>query len=234
MRPTLLTSHTERSRPEGTARKDGARSALAFTLVELLVVIAIVGLLSALVLGVGNAAIKQMKRSKVKAQLNELVTAIESYKQKFGNYPPDNTNNYARNSLYYELMGAIYNPGAQTFSTVDGSSTMGTVAVQTTFGRDGFLHAFENPKDIKPLFELKSTDQKKKIWEVANNCVYVLAVTVPGNPTNELTGAGNIKINPWRYDASSTNRHNPGSYDLWAEVQIGDTTEIIGNWKSSQ
>ena len=39
------------------------------------------------------------------------------------------------------------------------------------------------------------------------------------------------QINPWRYDASSTNRHNPDSYDLWAEISIGGKTKIIGNWK---
>jgi hypothetical protein len=39
------------------------------------------------------------------------------------------------------------------------------------------------------------------------------------------------KINAWFYDVSSTNRHNPESYDLWTEYSGKNRTVVFGNWK---
>ena len=36
-------------------------------------------------------------------------------------------------------------------------------------------------------------------------------------------------VNPWRYNSSNPS-NNPNSYDLWAEIRVGDETIIIGNW----
>jgi hypothetical protein len=41
---------------------------------------------------------------------------------------------------------------------------------------------------------------------------------------------GGTKINSWRYNSTSP-IHNVGKYDLWAEVIIGNNTNVIGNWK---
>jgi len=40
----------------------------------------------------------------------------------------------------------------------------------------------------------------------------------------------NGDYNPWRY-VSSNALHNPEGFDLWAEVQVGGNTIVIGNWK---
>jgi hypothetical protein len=45
----------------------------------------------------------------------------------------------------------------------------------------------------------------------------------------------NGQLNFWHYDASSQYRHNPNSYDLWAEFTIsglhGHVTIVTnGNW----
>ena len=40
----------------------------------------------------------------------------------------------------------------------------------------------------------------------------------------------NGNYNPWRY-VSSNALHNPEGFDLWAEVQVGNKTVVIGNWK---
>jgi prepilin-type N-terminal cleavage/methylation domain-containing protein len=36
---------------------------------------------------------------------------------------------------------------------------------------------------------------------------------------------------PWRYNVTNPT-NNPGSFDLWVEVDIGGKKEIIGNWKN--
>jgi hypothetical protein len=57
----------------------------------------------------------------------------------------------------------------------------------------------------------------------------VCGLLVPTEFTNALIP------NFWHYDSSTTNRHNPGSFDLWAEFSIGSKSgrQILitnGNW----
>jgi len=63
----------------------------AFSLIELLVVISIIAVLAGLVVGVAPVASKRMREARIRAELAALVTAIESYKAKYGVYPPTTT-----------------------------------------------------------------------------------------------------------------------------------------------
>lgn len=61
----------------------------AFTLVELLVVITIIGMLAALITAAGTAAVNAAKRAKIRSTMGEIEFALEMYKNKYGEYPPD-------------------------------------------------------------------------------------------------------------------------------------------------
>ncbi|MDR1964635.1 MAG: type II secretion system GspH family protein [Planctomycetaceae bacterium] len=65
------------------------RISRAFTLVELLVVIVIIGILSSLVTVGVMSAVQAAKRAKIATEMNQITLALESYKNKFGEYPPD-------------------------------------------------------------------------------------------------------------------------------------------------
>src|SRR5260221_3678739 len=93
-----------------------------FTLIELLVVIAIIAILAAMVIPISGAVSVFKTKSRTKAELAEIETAIESYKAKLGHYPPDNSGNPALNQLYYELVGTT-NDG-RAFRTLDGDSSL--------------------------------------------------------------------------------------------------------------
>src|SRR5688572_6155428 len=60
-----------------------------FTLVEMLVVLAIIGVLAALLLPAVMSAIVRARTAAVAIELNQLNSAIESYKQDKGDYPPN-------------------------------------------------------------------------------------------------------------------------------------------------
>jgi prepilin-type N-terminal cleavage/methylation domain-containing protein len=62
-----------------------------FTLVELLVVIAIIGVLAAILIPTLYRVVVKARQNVIAQELNQLHLAIESYKQKFGDYPPDFT-----------------------------------------------------------------------------------------------------------------------------------------------
>lgn len=69
----------------------------AFTLVEMLVVITIIGILASLVTVGAYSAIEAAKRSRMRAELNNIAMAFSSYKEKFGDYPPSVMGKYRPN-----------------------------------------------------------------------------------------------------------------------------------------
>src|SRR5688572_23651521 len=222
-----------------------SKRARAFTLIELLVTIAIIGVLAALVLPLSGIASAKMRIARVKAELHRYVNAIETYKLETGEYPPDhgsmaktsgdNKDLYhtraAFNPLFYELSGAVYNN--QEFVTVSEEEKVVPNNLGLIFGRTGIRNSARNKFDIDykgftfkegQFAELAPTNGLP-----AGADIEVLRVPVPG-PFN-LIGTVEKKINPWFYDASSTNRHNKTSFDLWAEIVVQGKTNIIGNWK---
>jgi type II secretion system protein G len=60
-----------------------------FTLVEMLVVMAILGILAAILLPAIRAAITTAKINKIAQEIGQLNNAVEAYKLKYGDYPPD-------------------------------------------------------------------------------------------------------------------------------------------------
>jgi prepilin-type N-terminal cleavage/methylation domain-containing protein len=69
-------------------RRPLARSRGGFTLIELLTVMIIIGLLVALLLPAISAAVKSARNAAVSAEVNLLAQALESFKSKYGDYPP--------------------------------------------------------------------------------------------------------------------------------------------------
>ncbi|MGN6387397.1 MAG: type II secretion system protein [Verrucomicrobiota bacterium] len=226
----------------------------AFTLIELLVVIAIISTLAALVIPLSKVATTKMRVSRVTAELNSYVNAIENYKLEAGEYPPDNptlktldartkewTNAARNNPLYYELTGAYFSTnksGQNVFITIDRNEEIKPSTLKKYFGVDGIRNSARNPHD-RPFkgFTVREAQHRELFTGDADDVEY-LEVPVPGpqmidgRPRNS---AGNpnakTKFNAWYYDASSTNRHNPRSFDLWAEITIGKEVQVIGNWK---
>ena len=61
----------------------------AFTLVELLVVISIIGILMGLAVTAVNIGLKKAHEAAIKTELATIASGVESYKLKYGVYPPD-------------------------------------------------------------------------------------------------------------------------------------------------
>ena len=213
------TQHATRNRPR------------AFTLVELLVVIAMIAVLAALTFpAVGQARISIM-RSRARAELTNLETAIERYHDKLGYYPPDNAPNWAVNQLYYELLGTTNSSGV--FHTLDDSAQINATDIPIAFNNPnltGFLNCSRGGEDGLPggaafVKGLKGA-QYQAITNVGSTILYTVLRTTLDGPSIPLLDP---KLNPWRYNSSSP-QHNPKTYDLWIDVMAGSKTNRICNW----
>ena len=108
----------------------------AFTLVEMLVVIAVIAILAALIAPLAGNASKTGKINRTKAELAQLETAIEAYKNKKGFYPPSNANstNAMWNPLFYELTGTLTDKNQTTYQRLHGTETISAADIQAIFG----------------------------------------------------------------------------------------------------
>ena len=213
------------------------RETAAFTLVELLVVIAIIGLLASLVISGAGIGMVKARISRVQTERDALITAIEQYKKEKGYYPPDNTNNTAVNSLYYELTGAI------ATNNVNGSGSPGFVGVNleglntnqvfTLFNVGGIFNSSSDPGQ-PPVNFFKATGKSLRsgsfyITGTGGPTFTLFGVPVPPGPPSGFTLAGGQTITPWHYVVSNPT-NNTSEFDLWMDVTWSGKTNRISNW----
>jgi len=208
----------------------------AFTLIELLTVIAIMSVLAALIFPVTGAMKKKAIKVRAQSELAQVETAIERYKTKLGFYPPDaiNPGNEVIHQLYYELLGTTnWDDGPiKWYKTLDGGPKINAIALTAAFGSKvaGLMNSSsrgagdDSPGAVNFLTGLKPT----QIGELPSG-VKLLVCSVPW-PDNLPQPTTNPTLNPWRYDSSSSNRHNLDTYDLWVDIFLGGRTYRISNW----
>jgi prepilin-type N-terminal cleavage/methylation domain-containing protein len=209
------------------------RRTRGFTLIEMLVVISIIGILAGMTVGISRLASDKMRRSRIKAELQALVMAIEAYKAKYDVYPPDNKlassaryDPSAEHQLYYELTGCqlTNNQFQDQFFLI----TLSGADIKTLFGVGGFLNAHADLKETRNFLPQLKTNHVAalSLSRYASKPIYMLTVPVkgPAHP-NDTT----VKANVWHYNSSSPT-NNSGRFDLWADVVIGGKRHIIGNW----
>ena len=216
-------------------------SLAAFTLIELLVVISIIGVLSGFIIGGLKAAKTFQYKKTVTAELKFIENAIESYKTKYGSYPPDNQHPiiagspgydpYIYNQLYYELSGVTLAGGSYT--TLDGAATITAVDYNTAFGVGGIVNVTQGGGEDKIaaknfLVNLSSKQINTYISNKAIANTTVLITSVRG-PDISYQPFGVPDVNPFHYNSSHPT-NNPNSYDLWVDLVINGKTNRFSNW----
>jgi len=225
----------------------GFGSVRAFTLIELLVVIAVISLLASMIFPVTRAVARNKTRNRARVEMARIQAAVESYKAKLGHYPPDSTRP-GTNQLFYELVGTTATGGNKnTFTTLDGSSTLASSTISAAFGVGGFVNSTQGAgsDEAAPALAFLTglkPDQTALIPGAGGS--YKILI---GSPWKKLPALPNVDpkftvdpipvapgVNPWRYrchtDVNHPTLNNPDSYDLWLDVNIGGTVFRISNW----
>ena len=210
----------------------------AFTLVELLTVIAVIAVIAALIFPVANTVKRQAFIHNAQAQMSQLETALENYKSAYGFYPPSCPNGPLTNQLYYELEGTMLttNGGTVYYTTLDHLAQISAspLTLSSVFGTGvgGFMNCNkpggdESAQPARNFLPDLNTNQISAV--TISGTLVNLLVTPLGGPAGAYAPLGQAPgVNPWRYTYPGTN--NPGSYDLWIQLVIGENTNLICNW----
>jgi prepilin-type N-terminal cleavage/methylation domain-containing protein len=215
-----------------------------FTLIELLTVISIIAILMAIGVGTASVASRKMKESRVKTQLASLQTAIESYKaERGGAYPPDNPTDPAVNQLFYELTGTLTTDSGATYrSLARGATDAGTIipsgTLSSTFHVPGFANSSADRTQVRNYLPNLKADMHKPISGSPE--IRLLIVGGVEWPTRKPPAPAPLarysqrpevlRLIPWQY-VSTSPTNNPSSYDLWANIVIGNEVRTFSNWK---
>ena len=212
-----------------------------FTLIELLVVISIIAVLTAMTIPVLGSVKRRQYIQHAQSELAFFSTAIENYKSVFGFYPPSNPNDVRSPQLYYELTGVKNVNGATGYYQPLDGNTDGNVAasdVQSAFGTGGFMNCTKGAGEEATvartfLSSLKASQYTYVTNGLPNNPVKVyILITAVGGPNPNYHAFPGGTANPWRYNSLNPT-NNPGSYDLWVDLNIGNKTNVvnrISNW----
>jgi prepilin-type N-terminal cleavage/methylation domain-containing protein len=206
-----------------------------FTLIELLVVVAILAILAGLILATAGHAMSLARRSRVEAERQTLVTALQSYKASKGFYPQDNPTDptHTQVPLFYELTGTIISPAtgapANYFAPANGDN-FNTNNIVTAFGTMGFVNSSLDASQVVNFFPstAKSARTGRVITGGVTNTLF--GVPVPGPIQLPVVSGGTI--NPWCY-VSTNPTNNSATYDLWMDVYYSGHTNRVNNWSQN-
>jgi len=204
-----------------------------FTLIELLVVVAIIGVLTALLVSAMSNTQLPAKTGVAKAELAQMESAIGDYRANLGFYPPDNPNDATINPLYYELLGTTNN--GLTYVTLDASAQISNVGgdINLKFNRQGFANsstkAHSSDEHGAPTSFLNRLTSHQ-VGQLPNSQppIKILVCSIEWPDANGAPIPGTV-LNPWRYNLSHP-INNPGSYDLWVDLAIGNKIYRVSNW----
>jgi len=222
----------------GNARTNGFDrwAGRGFTLIELLVVISIIGVLAAFVITVGSGVAKTKYISVAKSEMAAIETALESYKAVYGVYPPSNPNSPSNpndvlvNPLYFELVGvSCTNPAAvnPAYQSLDGAEPVTANQLLAQFGVNGLVNCTRGSgEDAVPA---KTYLHDLKANQVGTNNNVAILITSVGGPDQNYQPLNAPSFNPWRYNSVNPT-NNPGSYDLYVQLQINGKKYLVCNW----
>ncbi len=179
-----------------------------------------------------NAAIPEVC-SEIREERDQLISAIEAYKAQFGAYPPDHVLNRqplvvdpVTNTLFYELVGVIYNPTNKMFE-ISGQEAAEEEYVKEFLQCDGFKNCAQTPDQIIRFLKADPLP-----WQQLHDDpdVFVAGFQVR-NRGLDPEMVWEFEATPWRY-VSSAPTNNPGKFDLWMELKTKHREILIGNWKA--
>jgi prepilin-type N-terminal cleavage/methylation domain-containing protein len=211
-------------------------SPLGFTLVELLVVITIIGILAGLITAAAIHASVHAKNFVIYNELKQLEMALQAYKEKFGEYPPDfafpkagyggmgNATTLSEQAVIRHLAKAFprYTPGLPSGVPLAQQNTFGGFVNDVTFCWGGGTRF--SPDSLSPMSALIFWLGGMPILDASGNVTGFQGFSA--NPLNPFD-ASPSRIKPFfDFDLQRVGGPNPNAYPFqyWPQGAVGNKT----------
>lgn len=209
-----------------------------FTLVELLVVITVIGILIALLVPVIAGAVRRAREAQVAAEINTLAQSLQSFKTKYGDFPPsriilmenghyDTTDTTLINDSSIPWYGKPVgtNPRPTYGDPTTGDITYGQLAQRSLRHLRKYFPRvnFSTSGPVAPGYDFNgdSTIQDgRPIYLEGHECLVFFLGGIPNSSGSAVTGytfqgMGGFLNNPTNPFASENNAPNPRSRPLF-------------------
>lgn len=214
-----------------------------FTLVELLVVIAIIGLLSGLIIPAVMGAVKTARQTAYKLEVDTLAEAVEKYRSKYGDYPPDGSSWTVMERHLRKAFPQILDTELALLSPIRGNATSGLMDLTTNISAAIPAAAIRNDFDTTvDLNYVSNNGAELKVMDPAEALVFFLG-GFSADPQRPFTGVGGpfVDIDPaantvfYSYNLQRANPffEFPSSRLSIQQVPIGAFTANVSNDESS-
>jgi general secretion pathway protein G len=201
-----------------------------FTLTELLVVILILALLISLLLPAINGALRTARNAAVSAEINQLAQALESFKSKYGDYPPSrflavengNYSQYFGSNLLLNQSLTASGSAIDPTSPGTGDITLGTLAQRSVTALRKFFPRVNTSTAIStgstPWYDFNGNGTLDNPYVLhGHECLVfflggVPVPDVPGSPnTFGMSGFGKDLTNPFTNNTNNGNASYNGN-----------------------
>ena len=198
-----------------------------FTLVEILVVIIIVAILVGLLLPVIAGAIRTAKNAAVSSEINLLAQALESFKAKYGQYPPSRV--FLSENGFYPVTNSTLIPGdVLTYGQLAQRtlSAFRQMFPKVIFSTSGQVPAFNQNSYWYDFNGNGQYDANGYILSGHECLVFFLGgIPLADNPANPstfgLTGFGKDPTNPFSNSITSSPMYNTDRQPSFFEFNAG-------------
>jgi len=157
-----------------------------------------------------------------------MVDAIESYKKQLGYYPPLLTNPGPErgllNPLCYELLGVRFESKTAQFYISGSKDGLSKDEAQKYFNANSFSNCLPFPTQPTNFLANKPFPITPLFRDAE---LFGIGVGYTEFTPQELWE--DFEFTPWRY-VTNPALHNPGTFDLWIEVNVAGKHFTIGNW----
>ncbi len=199
----------------------------AFTLVELMMVIVIIGLLAGLAIPAIMRAVTSAKEGAYKQEVDTLADAVEKYRTKYGDYPPDGSSwqimeRHLRKAFPQIQQSELnlLNPTTATALTSQGwSGDSWTLAT-------GFVAGIRNDFDVRVAVGPNFGAADMKVMDPAEALVFFLG-GFSSNPKQPFTGPGGpflTSAGQWEYNPQRTNAFFEFKSDRLTIAQVNSSS----------
>lgn len=196
-----------------------------FTLVEVLMVVVIIGILVGLLVPTVNFALTSVKAKAIALECQTLANAVEQYRVKHGDYPPDGSDLGVLNRHLRKAFPNIQNTEIQLLV---GALTLPTGNAPVASASSGVTGAYMDASEAIPFFLGGFSADEKYPFSGVGGPIYIVDANGTQINSSQIANAASVQYNPDRNKPLYEFKQNQLTVDNSSGFAISSDDAITG------